>query len=91
MTSLRQFILEETGQDLRHCRGCLACDFSADEMDIHLSSIVQLVLMNDDEVLTSRTLWSEPVLELARTACIKNLNLEKIILALRGEAVKRGA
>ncbi len=31
------------------------------------------------------------MLELARTACIKNLNLEKIILALRGEAVKRGA
>jgi len=26
-----------------------------------------------------------------QAACIKNLNLEKIILALRGEAIKRGA
>lgn len=91
MTSLRQLVLDETGQDLRQCRGCLACDVSADEMDIHLGSIVQLVLMNDDEVLTSRTLWSAAVLELARTACIKSLDLEKIILVLRSEAVKRGA
>ena len=63
---------------------------TAEGMDIPLGSLVQLVLMNDDDILSSRTLWSEPVLELARSACLKNLNLDRVLMALREEAIRRG-
>jgi heterodisulfide reductase subunit C len=89
--SLRQVVLNTTGQDLRHCQGCLLCDTSkVQDIDIPLGSLVQLVLMNDEEALSSRTLWSEPVLELARSACTRKFNLEQVILALRDEALRRG-
>ena len=89
--SLRSVVLHETGQDVHRCQGCLLCDETINVgMDIPLGSLIQLVMANDDEVLTSQTLWSEPILELARSACTKNLNLAQIILALRREAIKRG-
>lgn len=91
MTTLRTTIINTTGQDLRTCRGCMICDLPRDEsMDISLGALVQLVLMNDKEVLTTRTLWSNSVLQSARTACMRNFNLESVILALRDEATKRG-
>jgi heterodisulfide reductase subunit C len=46
--------------------------------------------MNDEEVLTSRTLWSDEVLHSAREACARELDLEKILLVLRDEAIRRG-
>jgi heterodisulfide reductase subunit C len=46
--------------------------------------------MNDEEVLTSRTVWSDEVLQKAKEACARELNLEKILLVLREEAIKRG-
>ncbi len=89
--TLRRLILEKTGQDVQHCRGCQLCngDFSQDQ-DIPLDSLVQLIIMNDDEVLTSRTVWSDEVLKAAGEACARELDLEKILLALREEAVNRG-
>ena len=89
--SLRRLVLTKTGQDVQRCRGCQLCngEFSSDQ-DIPLDSLIQLVIMNDEEVLTSRTLWSDEVLNCAREACIRELNLEKVILALREEAVRRG-
>jgi len=88
--SLRSAVFAETGQDLRRCQGCLDCDaIPASDVDIPLGSLIQLALLNDEEILTSRTLWSETVLESAHAACAKNLDLEQIILALRREALKR--
>jgi heterodisulfide reductase subunit C len=91
MTTLRTIIFNRTGQDLRTCRGCMVCDLPRHEsMDVSLSALVQLVLMNDVEVLATRTLWSDVVLQSARTACMRNFNLETVILALREEAGQRG-
>jgi len=59
-------------------------------MDIPLTSLVQLINLNDEEVLTCKTLWSEEVLQHAKEACSRQLNLEAIILTLRNEAVQRG-
>jgi heterodisulfide reductase subunit C len=89
--SLRRLILTKTGQDVARCRGCQLCneEFSS-EQDIPLDSLIQLVIMNDEEVLTSRTLWSDEVLRIAPTACARELDLEKILLVLREEAVRRG-
>jgi heterodisulfide reductase subunit C len=89
--TLRRLILNESGQDIRRCRGCQLCngEYSSDQ-DIPLDSLVQLVIMNDEEVLTSRTLWSDEVLIAARDACARELDLEKILLVLREEAKRRG-
>ncbi len=89
--TLRKLIFEKTGQNVQNCRGCQLCngDYSPDQ-DIPLDSLVQLILMNDEEVLTSRTVWSDDVLKAAREACARELDLEKILLALREEAIRRG-
>ena len=89
--SLRQVVLNTAGQDVRQCRGCALCDARLDAaQDLSVPTLVQLVLQNDDEVLTSRTLWSEAVLAGARQLCAKNLKLDLILLALRDEARRRG-
>jgi heterodisulfide reductase subunit C len=89
--SLRSIVQAETGQDIRRCQACLDCDANlCAEADIPLGSLIQLALLNDEETLTSRTLWSDAILEYARSACVKNLDLAEIIIALRREAVKRG-
>jgi len=89
--SLRRLILSKTGQDVQRCRGCQMCHCeSCPDQDIPLDSLIQLIIMNDEEVLTSRTLWSDSVLEAARYACARELDLEKILLVLRQEAVHRG-
>jgi heterodisulfide reductase subunit C len=89
--SLRRLILEKTGQDVQRCRGCQLCnEYYSQDQDIPLDSLVQLIIMNDEEVLTSRTVWSDEVLQAAKEACARELDLEKILLVLREEAVKRG-
>jgi heterodisulfide reductase subunit C len=89
--TLRRLILLKTGQDVARCRGCQLCnkEYGKDQ-DIPLDSLVQLIIMNDEEVLTSRTLWSDEVLHAAHDACIRELDLEKILLVLREEAIRRG-
>ena len=88
---LRVVVLEKTGQDARRCSHCAFCETAMDEaMDITLETLLQLVILNDEEVLTSRTLWSERALEMARQACANSLNMEAVILALRDEARARG-
>lgn len=60
------------------------CDLEVrTEMDIPLSSMVQLILEGDEEVLHCRTVWSDAVLEAARGACKRGLDLPAIMLALR--------
>ncbi len=89
--SLRRLILTKTGQDVQRCRGCQLCNtVPGHDKDIPLDSLIQLVIMNDEEVLTSRTLWSDEVLHSAHDACARELNLEIILLVLREEAMRRG-
>jgi hypothetical protein len=60
------------------------------KQDISLEGLVQLVILNDEEVLTTRTLWSEKVLEASKRACNGEIDLEAVLLALRQEALRRG-
>ena len=89
--TFRRLILSKTGQDVNRCRGCQLCsgEYSR-EQDIPLDSLVQLIILNDDDILTSRTLWSDDVLRNAHKACVRELDLEKILLVLRQEAIRRG-
>ncbi|HSO12019.1 MAG TPA: hypothetical protein VLT51_06560 [Anaerolineales bacterium] len=88
--SLRSVVKKTTGQDVYMCHACNDCDIDArDDMDIPLSSLVQLVLLNDEEALQCRTLWSDSVLEAARNACKRGLDLHAVITALREEMIRR--
>jgi heterodisulfide reductase subunit C len=86
--SLRALVLAETGQDVRRCSHCDFCNLIT--QDISLQMLMQMVLMNHEEVLTTRTLWSDEVLQSAQHACSSNLNMKAVLLALRAEAARRG-
>jgi hypothetical protein len=51
---------------------------------------LKMVMFDDEEVLTCRTVWSDRVLDHAAHACKRGLNLKAILLALRSEARLRG-
>jgi heterodisulfide reductase subunit C len=88
---LRLVVLAATGQDVRKCSHCEFCSEALHpDQDISLEMLLQMVVMNDEEVLTTRTLWSDQVLECAPRVCTSNLNLEAILMALRHEARRRG-
>jgi heterodisulfide reductase subunit C len=48
--------------------------------------MIQMIIYDDREVLTSRTLWSNKVLESSRHICQRGLNVQAIMQALREEA-----
>jgi hypothetical protein len=88
--SLRRVIKLATGQDINICHACFDCEVPlAEEMDIPLGSLVQLALLDDDEALDSRTLWSDVVLEASHGACKRGLNLHAVMIALREESKRR--
>jgi hypothetical protein len=89
--SLRRLILDRCGQDVRCCKGCQICNSSLDaNADIPLDSLIQLILVNDVEVLTCRTFWSDVVLANAQKACIRDLNNKAVLIALSTETIQRG-
>lgn len=90
--TLRAMVLAATGYDVRRCGRCSFCVRHArgDEEDLSLEMLVQMILENDEEVLASKTLWSERVLKSARTMCISTMDMSAILLALRDEARRRG-
>ena len=88
--SLRRVIKLATGQDINVCHACYDWEVPlAEEMDIPLGSLVQLALLDDDEALDSRTLWSDAVLEASHGACKRGLNLPAVMIALREESLRR--
>ena len=88
--SLRRVIKLATGQDINVCHACFDCEVPlAEEMDIPLGSLVQLALLDDEEALDSRTLWSDVVLEASHGACKRGLNLPAVMIALREESLRR--
>ncbi|MBI3152215.1 MAG: hypothetical protein HYZ21_08785 [Chloroflexi bacterium] len=88
--SLRSVVKKASGQDVYICHACNDCDTqTSDDMDIPLSSLVQLVLLNDEEALECRTLWSDFALEAAHSACKRGLNLHTVMIALREESMRK--
>jgi hypothetical protein len=88
--SLRRVIKLATGQDINACHACFDCDLPLNgEMDIPLGSLVQLALLDDDEALHSRTLWSDTVMEASRGACKRGIDLHAMMVALREESIRR--
>jgi len=59
------------------------------DADISYGSFVQLILMNDEDILSSKMLWDDIALDIARKACTQQLNLQKVMLSLRKEKMIR--
>jgi len=90
MPTLKRIVKETTGQDISRCQACLDCEVSCPEdIDIPIGSMVQMVMFDDEEVLTCRTLWSDCVLSKARLACSRGIDIHAVMLALRTEAQQR--
>ena len=90
-TSLRQIVREATGYDVRRCGRCSYCThFVTPDDDLSLEIMLQLVLQNDEEVLSSKTLWSDEALQRARQMCVSTMDVAAIMLTLREEARRRG-
>ena len=89
--SLRQIVRAATGYDVRRCGRCSYCvHFVTPDDDLSLENMMQLVMQDDEDVLTSKTLWSEAALKRARAMCVSTMDVQKIMLALRDEAKRRG-
>jgi hypothetical protein len=72
------------------CQGCQDCELPADlDADIPLGSLVQMIIYNDKEALTCRTLWSDEVLHASRHSCQRGLNIQAIMQAMREEAKRQ--
>ena len=88
---MRAIVKDATGHDVRRCGRCSYCVPQASPGDdLSLETLLQMVLMNDVEVLTSKTLWSDEVLQSAQRMCISTMDVPAIMLALRSEAQRRG-
>lgn len=82
--SLRRRVQEISGEDLSRCQACMDCDeVRTPEMDVSLGSLIQMVLLDDEEVFAMRTVWSDEVLYRAKGVCKRGLDLPAILLALR--------
>jgi heterodisulfide reductase subunit C len=91
MPTLKRIVKVATGQDISRCQACLDCEVSCpDDIDIPIGSMVQMVMFDDEEVLTCRTLWSDCVLSKVRLACSRGIDIHALMLALREEAHQRG-
>jgi heterodisulfide reductase subunit C len=89
--SLRAIVREATGYDVRRCGRCSYCvHFVTPDDDVSLEMMMQLVMQDDEEVLTSKTLWSDRALKRARLMCVSTMDVQQIMLALREEARRRG-
>ncbi len=89
--SLRQRVRNATGYDVRRCGRCSYClHFVTPDDDLSLEAMMQMVMQNDEEVLTSNTLWSDEALKRARAMCVSTMDVGAIMLALRAEARRRG-
>jgi heterodisulfide reductase subunit C len=91
LASLRNIVRDATGYDVRRCGRCSYCvHFVTPEDDVSLEVMMQLVMQNDEEVLASKTLWSDEALKRARMMCVSTMDVAVIMLALRAEARRRG-
>lgn len=90
--SIRHRVLWLSGQDIGRCQACMDCDtVRTPDMDVSLGSLIQMALLNDEEVFSTRTLWSEEVFQRAGGACKIGLDLQAVLQTLRRLAGTAGS
>jgi heterodisulfide reductase subunit C len=84
-------IFTATGEDVRRCGQCFACEeYLEPGMDLTFGEIFRAAANDHTRALTSLTLWTCDKLLHNGLHCQNGLDLEAIIQALRDEASLRG-
>ena len=83
-------ILTQTGEDVRNCINCELCDQSFRSKDLAFNEIIQATARNDLLILENPTLWNCSSLLESEVTCLGGIDIPKVVLALRQEAIIRG-
>lgn len=84
-------VLTASGEDVRQCGQCFACeDFRESGMDLTFGEIFRAAAHDQPNALTNRTLWNCDKLLQNGLHCQNGLNIAAIVGALREEAHLRG-
>ncbi|TFH37939.1 MAG: hypothetical protein E4G99_00995 [Anaerolineales bacterium] len=84
-------LLTETGEDIRQCRQCFACEeFHEPGMDLSFGEILHAAARDLPLALSNRTLWTCDTLLQNGLHCQNEIDIARIVQALRAEAHVRG-
>jgi heterodisulfide reductase subunit C len=84
-------VLTASGEDVRQCGECFACeDYFEPGMDLTFGEIFRAVSHDQPQALTNRTLWTCDRLLHNGLHCQNGLDIRAIVGALREEAHLRG-
>ena len=84
-------ILSGTGEDVRQCGQCFACeDYREPGMDLTFGEIFRAAAHDQPKAFTNQTLWTCDKLLLNGINCQNGLDIGAIVAALRNEARQRG-
>ncbi len=88
---LRSIVLAQTGQDVRRCSCCAACEADMlPEMDLSVGELMQRVARDDPQALTCKTLWAVEPLLAHGIECQAGMDVAAVIRTLRKLAKARG-
>ncbi len=89
-------VCRDTGVDVLECYQCGKCSAGcplADEMDVTPSQLLRMLQVEsaalDEEVLRSHTIWLCLTCETCLARCPKEVDLPKVMDALRAESLRR--
>ncbi len=88
---LRFIVLNQSGQDVSNCSQCECCEcqFSL-HWDLRPCQVIQMIREDDEQVLSSKTVWSCQDCQECHMDCPNDIDFGAIAYALRQEAQKRG-
>ena len=93
-TELAKKIQAETGQNVYLCYQCVKCTSGcplAEHFDLEPNQVMRMVQFGDESVLESKTIWTCASCLTCVSRCPKNVDLPRVMEALRQIAMERGA
>jgi heterodisulfide reductase subunit C len=87
-------IIETSGTDIRQCYQCTKCSGDcpgAFAMDYLPNQIIRMLMLGmKEDVLRSKTIWVCMVCNACTTRCIRDIDVARVMDALRREAIRDG-
>lgn len=93
--SLSEIVFEESGVDVSKCYQCGKCSagcsvHNCNGMDVSPNRVLRMVQLGLEDVLKTKTIWSCVLCSTCTTRCPRNIDVPKVMDALRITAKKRG-
>lgn len=87
---LTNIILARLGEDVRNCINCELCDQSFQGINLTFNELMQAAARDDLSILERSTHWKYDSLLESELTCLGEIDIPKVVLALRHEAQIRG-